>query len=90
MTITYYYYYTDVDGHIARTVGVINSMLEIDDAKGQGLGWPLYPNQFMDYLTDTIELKNVNNKNETYGILVAGKGLVWFTSQNGVKWHLQE
>lgn len=90
MIVAYDYYYTDVNGNYCSVVGWINMMLENDSSKDQGLGWPKYPNQFMDYLTDTIELKNMNNPNETYGMLVAGKGLVWFTGANGLKWYLHD
>ncbi len=64
--------------------------LENDDSQDQGADCPRYPNEFMDYLTDTIVLTNGYNEAETYALLVAGRGIVWFVGDNGVKWYLQD
>ena len=48
------------------------------------------PNEFIDYLTDTIVLTQSNDPEKTMGMLVAGKGLVWFTDSDGIRWTLKE
>ena len=58
-----------------------------NDKKDQGIGWPANPEEYKDYLTDVIQLKN-NGK--VMAELVSGKGLIWFIDSKGVKWTLKE
>ena len=68
--------------------GVIRLEFENDDSKDRGMGYPKYPNEFMQYLTDEIQLPDSNGN--TAAVLKSGKGLIWFTDYTGVKWYLQE
>jgi hypothetical protein len=74
---------------VLGTYGLLEKWFENDNKKDRGMGYAKYPNEFMEYLTDTIELR-YRESNELMGILVSGVGLAWFTDYNGVKWYLQE
>lgn len=71
-------------------LGNLEKEFENDKAKNMGMGWAKNPNEFIDYLTDTIEIPGRDNPQKIMGILVLGKGLVWFTDEDGVKWTLKE
>ena len=49
---------------------------------------PYDENEVFTYLIDTITLKNSTVGNTAY--IVSGKGLVYFTDNNGIKWYLKE
>ena len=84
MKVSYDYNYPKVKkGNFIRE-------FEQDKTKDMGIGWPKNPNEFIDYLTDTIVLTQSNNPEKTMGMLVAGKGLVWFTDSDGIRWALKE
>jgi len=82
----------DIIGGVAEadigSGGAIRLEFENDPKKSQGMGWPKYPNEFMQYLTDEIQLPDKNGN--IAAVLKAGKGLIWFTDYTGVKWYLQE
>lgn len=82
------YLYRDKKDDNERCGGGIYKMFEID--KSMWTTWPKNPNEFMSYFIDTIVLPKHNQPEKTMGILVAGKGLVWFTDEDGVKWTLKE
>lgn len=67
--------------------GSFQKEFENNLSKDKGMGYPKNPNEFLEYLTDTIDL---SHNNKIMGQLVAGKGLVWFTDNNGVIWNLAE
>lgn len=69
--------------------GSLYKKFENDYQKDKGLGYPMYPNEVLEYLTDTIELRQQDTDKLT-GILVSDVGLAWFTDGDGVKWYLQE
>ena len=84
------YIFNDIiDGNLCGIVGIFDKEFETDHKKDKGMGYPKYPNEFIEYLTDTIELRKRDTE-ELTGILVSGKGLAWFTDHEGVKWYLQE
>ena len=84
MKVSYDYNYPKVKkGNFIRE-------FEQDKTKDMGIGWPKNPNEFIDYLTDTIVLTQSNDPEKTMGMLVAGKGLVWFTDSDGIRWTLKE
>ena len=84
MKVSYDYNYPKVKkGNFIRE-------FEQDKTKDMGIGWPKNPNEFIDYLTDTIVLTQSNDPEKTMGMLVAGKGLVWFTDADGIRWTLKE
>jgi hypothetical protein len=68
--------------------GRIDLWFENDNSKNRGMGWPKYPNEFMQYLTDEIEFPNRDGN--IAAVLKSGKGLIWFLDYAGVKWTLQE
>ena len=67
--------------------GIYEVRFENDPKKNQGMGYPKNPNEFLEHLTDTI---NLTYDEKLMGQLVAGKGLIWFTDANGIKWYLKE
>ena len=81
--------YLYITGSYPGNWGVFEKRFENDYKKDQGAGYPKYPNEFIEYLTDTIEFIN-RDTDELTGILVSGKGLAWFTDHEGVKWYLQK
>ena len=84
------YVFNDIiDGKLAGIAGIFDKEFETDHKKDKGMGYPKYPNEFIEYLMDTIELRKRDTE-ELTGILVSGKGLAWFTDHEGVKWYLQE
>ncbi|MDR1544743.1 MAG: hypothetical protein LBS50_10150 [Prevotellaceae bacterium] len=83
LTIHYSYRIGDNDNY-----GVLEREFKKDDSKDKGMGYPKNPNEFIPFLTDTIELRRIDT-NELTGILVSGKGLAWFKDHEGVKWTLQ-
>jgi len=85
----YYGFKDNINGDEVRNGGGLDKGFETDHKKDKGMGYPKYPNEFIEYLTDTIELRNRDTE-ELTGILVSGKGLAWFTDHEGVKWYLQE
>ena len=70
--------------------GILYLEFENDPKKDKGMGWPKYPNEFMQYLTDEIELPDWDREGNIAAVLKSGKGLIWFTDYTGVKWYLQE
>ncbi len=68
-------------------LGSFRVEMENDPQQSQGIGWPKNPEEYKTHLTDTIQLKN---SGIVVGELVAGRGLIWFTDKDGVKWTLQE
>ena len=60
---------------------------ENNPKKDEGMGYPKKPNEVFEHLTDTI---NLTYDGKLMGQLVAGKGLIWFTDDNGIKWYLKE
>ena len=89
--ISYNHSYYNHKNEIKKSCGgVVDKWFEQDKTKNMGMGWPKNPNEFIDYLTDTIVLTQSNNPEKTMGMLVAGKGLVWFTDSDGIRWTLKE
>ena len=89
--ISYNHSYYNHKNEIKKSCGgVVDKWFEQDKTKNMGMGWPKNPNEFIDYLTDTIVLTQSNNPEKTMGMLVAGKGLVWFTDSDGIRWALKE
>ncbi|KGN82650.1 hypothetical protein HW49_01180 [Porphyromonadaceae bacterium COT-184 OH4590] len=82
------YLYRDKGDNNERCGGGIHKMFEIDTSKWTT--WPKNPNEFMSYFTDTIILPKHDQPEKAMGILVTGKGLVWFTDYDGIKWTLKE
>lgn len=91
-----FFHFTDSDvaGDSDGIAADFREELANDESLDQGAGWPRYPNEFVEHLTDTIVLKNGYNptgpETETYALLVSGRGIIWFVDSNGVKWHLQD
>lgn len=71
-------------------IGYNNNTLEKEFEQDNSKGWAKNPNELINYLKDTIEIPSRNNPQKIMGILVAGKGLVWFTDADGIKWTLKE
>ncbi len=84
------YYITTGVNRTNLTVGYNNNVLEKEFEEDSSKDWAKNPNEFIDYLTDTIEIPGRDNPQKIMGILVLGKGLVWFTDEDGVKWTLKE
>ncbi len=84
------YYITTGVNRTNLKVGYNNNVLEKEFEEDSSKDWAKNPNEFIDYLTDTIEIPGRDNPQKIMGILVLGKGLVWFTDEDGVKWTLKE
>ncbi len=84
------YYITTGVNRTNLKVGYNNNALEKEFEEDSSKDWAKNPNEFIDYLTDTIEIPGRDNPQKIMGILVLGKGLVWFTDEDGVKWTLKE
>lgn len=90
LSYAYSYSYKQESVVTKQRSATIYKEFEQDKTKDMGMGWPKNPNEFIDYLTDTIVLAQSNNPEKTMGMLVAGKGLVWFTDSDGIRWTLKE
>jgi len=90
LSLSYAYSYKQESVVTKQRSATIYKEFEQDKTKNMGMGWPKNPNEFIDYLADTIVLTQSNNPEKTMGMLVAGKGLVWFTDSDGIRWTLKE
>ena len=71
LSLSYAYSYKQESVVTKQRSATIYKEFEQDKTKNMGMGWPKNPNEFIDYLTDTIVLTQSNDPEKT---MDAGEG----------------